>query len=58
MKVRILTATRIDGIDYKADDIADLSAEEIAAAKDQGVADDNEAAVAYAESLAHGAEPA
>ena len=58
MKVRILTATRIDGVDYKANDVAELSSEEIAAAKDQGVADDHEAAVAYAESLAHGEEPA
>ena len=51
-KVRILTDTVVDGGMLKADAVVTLDPDDAKALIDQGVADANPDAVAYAESLA------
>ena len=54
VKARILVATTIGGVDYKANDLLKADKDTVAGAVAAGHADDNAAAVAYVEQLLGG----
>lgn len=51
IKVRVLVALELDGVQYRPDDVATLPAAIVAALKNDAAVDDDKNAVAYALSV-------